>query len=77
MAYRFKESSLPAGITNVHIAVFTKPVDGKAEVKWMARIEGKSDAKKALVTQLTAEFDKYANGMTDLFKNSVPAMKMN
>lgn len=77
MAYRFKENTLPAGITNVHIAVFTKDVDGKAEVKWMARIEGKSDAKKALVAQLTAEFDKYANGITDLFKNSVPAMKMN
>lgn len=77
MAYRFKENTLPAGITGVHVAVFTKAVDEKTEVKWMVRVEGKSDAKKALVAQLTAEFDKYANGMTELFKNAVPAMKMN
>ncbi|AFD08422.1 SRPBCC family protein [Solitalea canadensis] len=77
MAYQFKENSLPAGITQVNIAVFTKAVDDKAEVKWVVRVDGKGDAKKALVAQLTAEIDKYAEGMTNLFKNSIPAMQMN
>lgn len=76
LSYRFAKNSLPAGIEEVSIAVYTKAKGEETEVKWMAIITGKNDAKKALVAKLNAEFEKYATGLTNLLKNAVPAARM-
>ncbi|MCO4292849.1 SRPBCC family protein [Solitalea sp. MAHUQ-68] len=77
IAYRFTQESLPKGIESAEIAVFTKASGKTTDVEWLARIEGNAEAKKALIAQLTAEFEVYATGMTNLFKNTIPATPMN
>lgn len=76
LSYRFAANSLPAGIEEVSVAVYTKAKGEETEVKWMATITGKNDAKKAMVAKLNAEFEKYATGLINLLKNAVPASRM-
>jgi len=76
LSYQIKSESLPKGIKDVSIGVFTKSKGDVTEVSWQAMIDGANEAKKALKEQLTAEFEKYASGLTDLIKNSTPAAKM-
>lgn len=77
LSYQIKAESLPTGIKNVSIGLFTKSKGDLTEVSWQAMIEGSNEAKKAFKAQLSAEFDKYATGLTNLFNNAVPAAKMN
>ncbi|WP_316817786.1 hypothetical protein [Pedobacter nyackensis] len=76
LVYNFAKKSLPAGIDEVSVAVFTKAKGDNTEVKWMARVTGKNEAKKALVAELATELEKYATGLTTLIKNAVPAAVM-
>jgi len=77
ISYKISAQSLPKGLKDVTIGIFTKAKGESTEVSWLALIEGEKDAKKAFIAQLTAEFEKYASGMTNLLNNSVPAAKMN
>nr|WP_121269314.1 hypothetical protein [Pedobacter schmidteae] len=76
LAYSFAKNSLPTDIQEVSICVFTKAKGKETEVKWVAKITGKDEAKKALVAKLNAEFGKYVAGLTTVIENSVPATVM-
>lgn len=77
MSYQLVGESLPKGLEDVSIAVFTKEKGETTEVSWMAMVLGNDkEAKKMLTDQLKVEFEKYAVGLTNLFKNAVPAAKM-
>jgi len=77
MSYKISAQSLPKGLKDVTIGVFTKAKGESTELSWLAMVEGEKDAKKAFMAQLTVEFEKYASGITNLINNSVPAAKMN
>ncbi|SMD02865.1 SRPBCC family protein [Pedobacter nyackensis] len=77
LSYQIKAESLPKGLKDVSIGLFTKSKGDSTEVSWQALIEGSNEAKKAFKEQLSVEFEKYASGLTDLIKNSTPAAKMN
>jgi len=77
MAINFADNNLPKGIKSAEYAIFLKDKDGKTNVIWRAMIKGDAEAKKALVTQLTAEFDSYATGLDKMTKKSIPAAKLN
>ena len=77
LSYQIKAESLPKGLKDVSIGVFTKSKDDSTEISWQAMIEGDKEVKKAFMVQLSAEFEKYASGLTGLIKNSIPAAKLN
>ncbi|SMO56459.1 SRPBCC family protein [Solitalea koreensis] len=77
LVYGIKKESLPKDVESATIAVFTKSKDGMTEVKWLARIEGKAEAKQALKAQLETEFSQYSSGIINLFSTSIPAAKVN
>jgi len=77
IAINFADANLPKGIKSAEFAIFLKDKDGKTNVIWRAMIKGDAEAKKALVTQLTAEFDSYATGLDKMTKKSIPAAKLN
>ncbi|WP_316837344.1 SRPBCC family protein [Pedobacter nutrimenti] len=77
IAIDFADTNLPKGIKSAEFAIFLKDKDGKTNVTWRGMVKGDGEAKKALVTQLTAEFDSYAAGLDKMTKKSIPATKMN
>ncbi|SMC59727.1 SRPBCC family protein [Pedobacter africanus] len=77
IAIDFVDSNLPKGIKAAQYAIFFKANGSKTNVKWRALVSGDSDAKQALVKQLTAEFDSYAAGLEKMTKKSIPAVRMN
>lgn len=77
IAINFSDTSLPKGIKSAEYAIFIKAKDSKTAVIWRAKINGKEEAKKALIEQLTAEFDSYAVGLDKMTKKSIPAARMN
>lgn len=77
IAIDFSDTGLPKGIKSAQYAIFIKAKDGKANVAWGALVKGDAEAKKALIEQLTAEFNSYAVGLDRLTKKSIPAARMN
>jgi hypothetical protein len=77
IAIDFADSNLPKGIKSAQYAIFIKAKDSKTNVMWRAIIKGEAEAKKALIAQLTAEFDSYAVGLEKMTKKVIPAAKMN
>lgn len=77
IAIDFADSNLPKGIKSAQYAIFIKAKDSKTNVMWRAIIKGEAEAKKALIAQLTAEFDSYAVGLEKMTKRVIPAAKMN
>jgi hypothetical protein len=77
IAISFSDSNLPKGIKSAQFAIFFKAKDSKTNVMWRALVKGDEDAKKALIAQLTAEFDSYAVGLDKMTKKSIPATRMN
>ncbi|MNK14974.1 Polyketide cyclase / dehydrase and lipid transport [compost metagenome] len=77
VSYQIKAESLPKGVKDVCLGLFiTKSNGDVTEVSWQAMIMGDNEAKKAFKAQLTAEFEKYAAGLTDFFNKATPAAKM-
>jgi carbon monoxide dehydrogenase subunit G len=63
MVIQINKSSLPKGIKNAEIAIFTKDIDDdNSNILWVAKIEGKKSSKQKLMDQLKAEFESYAIG---------------
>lgn len=77
IAINFENANLPKGIKSAEYAIFLKDKNGKTNIVWRAMVKGDAEAKKALVTQLTAEFDSYAAGLDKMTKKSIPAARMN
>ncbi|MNK03517.1 hypothetical protein D3C87_213660 [compost metagenome] len=77
IAISFSDTSLPKGIKSAEYAIFIKAKESKTAVIWRAKINGNEEAKKALIAQLTAEFDSYAVGLDKMTKKSIPAARMN
>lgn len=77
IAISFSDSNLPKGIKSAQYAIFFKAKDTKTNVMWRALVKGDEEARKALIAQLTAEFDSYAAGLDKMTKKSVPAVRMN
>ncbi|WP_316788288.1 SRPBCC family protein [Pedobacter frigoris] len=77
IAIDFADTNLPKGIKSAEFAIFIKAKDSKTNVTWRALIKGDEEAKKALIAQLTAEFDSYALGLEKMTKKSIPAARMN
>jgi hypothetical protein len=76
MKITINKASLPKGITEAEIIIFTRPKGDKTNIMWGAVLKGNEEAKKAMVGQLTAEFDSYVAGFEKMTK-SIPAMKLN
>ena len=67
MVIKINKNSLPQGIKNAEIAVFTNEVDDdNSTITWTAKIEGKKSAKQKLKTQLKSEFESYAKGLSTI-----------
>lgn len=77
IAIDFADTNLPKGIKAAQYAIFIKAKDSKTSIMWRALIKGDEEAKKALIAQLTAEFDAYAIGFDKMTKKSIPAIRMN
>lgn len=77
MVIQLGTESLPRGIKEAEVCIFTKNKDTSCDVNWKARIKGNAEDKKALMEQLTAEFDNYVIGFDKLTKKSIPAIRMN
>jgi len=77
IAIDFADSNLPKGIKSAQYAIFIKAKDTKTNVTWRGLVKGDTEAKKALVAQLTAEFDSYAAGLYQMTKKVIPAAKLN
>ena len=77
IAIDFADTNLPKGIKSAQFAIFIKAKDSKTNVTWRALVKGDEEAKKALIAQLTAEFDNYATGLDKMTKKSIPAARMN
>lgn len=77
IAIDFADTNLPKGIKSAQFAIFLKAKDSKTNVTWRAMVKGDDEAKKALIAQLNAEFDSYANGLDKMTKKTVPAARMN
>ena len=77
IAIDFADSNLPKGIKSAQYAIFIKAKDSKTNVMWRAIIKGEAEAKKALIAQLTAEFESYAAGLEKMTKKVIPAAKLN
>lgn len=77
IAINFADTNLPKGIKSAEYAIFLKDKNGKTNIVWRAMVKGDAEAKKALVTLLTAEFDSYAAGLDKMTKKSIPAARMN
>jgi hypothetical protein len=77
MVIQLGTESLPKGIKEAEICIFTKDKDAKCEINWKAKIKGNTEGQKALMDKLTAEFESYALGFEKLTKKSIPAMRMN
>jgi len=77
IAIDFSDTNLPKGIKAAQFAIFLKAKDSKTNVTWRALVKGDGEAKKALIAQLTAEFDSYAAGLEKMTKKTIPAARMN
>lgn len=77
IAIDFADSNLPKGIKSAQYAIFIKAKDSKTNVMWRVIIKGETEAKKALIAQLTAEFESYAAGLEKMTKKVIPAAKLN
>lgn len=77
ISINFSDTGLPKGIKSAEYAIFIKAKDSKTAVVWRAKINGSEEAKKALIAQLTAEFNSYATGLDKMTKKSIPATRMN
>jgi carbon monoxide dehydrogenase subunit G len=77
MVIQLGTASLPQGVTEAEIAIFTKAKENQSSISWMAKIVGKDEGKKSLMAQLTTEFDNYAAGFEKMTKKSIPATRMN
>ena len=77
IAIDFADSNLPKGIKSAQYAIFIKAKDNKTNVTWRGLVKGDTEAKKALVAQLMAEFDSYASGLDQMTKKVIPAAKLN
>ncbi|WP_316815482.1 hypothetical protein [Pedobacter nyackensis] len=77
ISIHFSDTNLPKGIKSAQYAIFIKAKDNKTNVAWRALVKGDEEARKALITQLTAEFDSYAVGLDKMTKKSIPAARMN
>jgi hypothetical protein len=77
MVIQLDNVSLPKGVSEGEILVFTRDKDAKCEILWKARIKGSDDGKKVLMEKLNAEFDAYAIGLDKQTKKSIPATPMN
>lgn|GEM_PF-1175722 len=74
---QFSDSALPKGIKSAMMSVVLKAKDSKTNITWRALVKGDGEAKKALIAQLTSEFDSYVAGLDKMTKKSIPAMRMN
>ncbi|MDO5980955.1 hypothetical protein [Flavivirga spongiicola] len=71
MVIKVNKVSLPKGIKNVRIGIFTKDKgEKKSNIHWVAKIEGGKSEKQILMKQLKAEFDSYVKGFSDI-KNGI------
>lgn len=77
IAIDFADNNLPKGIKAAQYAIFIKAKDSKTNVMWRVIIKGEAEAKKALIEQLSAEFESYAAGLQKMTKKVIPAAKMN
>ena len=69
MVIKINKASLPKGIKNAEIAIFTKDIDEEnTNILWVAKIEGKKSQKQMLIDQLKAEFESYAKGFSSVKK---------
>ena len=67
MVIKINKASLPKGIKNAEIAIFTKEIDDEnSNIQWLAKIEGNKSKKKILIKQLKAEFESYAKGFGNI-----------
>lgn len=76
MNIAINKASLPKGVTSADITIFTKSKGDKTNIQWGAVVKGNEEGKKAMISQLTAEFDSYIAGFEKMTK-SIPAMKLN
>jgi hypothetical protein len=76
MNIAINKESLPKGVTSAEITIFTKAKGDKTNIQWGAVVKGNEEGKKAMISQLTAEFDSYIAGFEKMTK-SIPAAKLN
>ncbi|NQX39362.1 hypothetical protein SAMN05421820_102264 [Pedobacter steynii] len=76
MNIAINKASLPKGVTSAEITIFTKSKGDKTNIQWGAVVKGNEEGKKAMISQLTAEFDAYIAGFEKMTK-SIPAAKLN
>lgn len=77
MVIQLGTESLPKGVNEAEIMIFTKDKDKQCQINWKALVKGNSEGKKALIEKLTAEFNSYAAGFEKLTKNVIPAASLN
>ena len=67
MVIRINSESLPKGIKNAEIAIFTKEIDDEnSNILWVTQIEGRKSSKQKLIDRLKAEFESYAIGFGEI-----------
>jgi hypothetical protein len=67
MVIRICKASLPKGIKNAEIAIFTADIDDdNSNIQWKAKIEGSKSKKENFIKQLKAEFSAYAKGFGNI-----------
>ncbi|MEQ7798918.1 hypothetical protein ABDJ41_03805 [Pedobacter sp. ASV1-7] len=77
IAISFSDTDRPKGIKSAQYAIFIKAKGNQTSVMWRAKVDGNQEAKKALVAQLNAEYDSYAQGLEKMTKKVIPAARMN
>ncbi len=63
MVIEISKESLPKGVINAEIAIFTNTKDdGNSSVNWKAKIDGENPGKQILMDQLNTEIGAYTVG---------------
>ncbi len=62
MVIEFSKESLPEGISDAQIAIFTREQNDKSTLVWRVRITGKDKSKQSLIARLKEEFSNYQTG---------------